>query len=62
MFFQEKKFLIDGDQLYYSNVGNFLKEYGVENRFINIDNASNLKLIPYHYGDSWLIAFFISIF
>ncbi len=60
--FSGEKFLIDGDQLYYSNVGNFLKEYGVENRFINIDNASNLKLIPYHYGDSWLIAFFISIF
>lgn len=59
--FSGEKILIEGDQLYYSTVGNFLNQYGVENRFINIDSVSALKLIPYHYGDSWLIAFFISI-
>ena len=53
---------ISGDQLYYSFVGNFLSQFGKENRFINIENTKYLKLIPYHYGDSWLIAFFHSIF
>ena len=43
-------------------MGNFLSQFGKENRFINIENTKYLKLIPYHYGDSWLIAFFHSIF
>ena len=51
---------ISGDQLYYSFVGNFLSQFGKENRFINIENTKYLKLIPYHYGDSWFVAFFLN--
>jgi hypothetical protein len=57
--FTNESFCLEGDQLYYATIGNYLYQFGIENRFLDTLNITQKSLIPYHYGDSWFIAFFL---
>ena len=54
----DEYFFLEGDQLYYATIGNYLYNFGIENRFLDILNLSNSYLSTHHYGDSWFVAFF----
>jgi hypothetical protein len=58
--FTNEKFCLEGDQLYYATIGNYLYQFGIENRFLDTLNISKIALNPYHYGDSWFVAFFLN--
>ena len=48
----------------YADISNSLKIYGIENGSIELNffRASNQSLVPYHYPELWITAFFSSLF
>lgn len=47
------------DWHYYSNLGSVLYFFGMENGLVDWTNLVRFSLTPYHYADSWLVAFLL---
>ena len=49
---------LDTDNFYYANIGSFIQQIGIENRFLDWINGDSAKPEIYHYADTWLVAIF----